>query len=454
MGEYDVHTVAERIQVRVSDDGLEAWVSLVSGPPGSVEDLRAALAAAGVTFGVDDTAFRPLEAALASRNPDPTERQVARGVPPVPPIPPRLSLEDPEGPVPGTLRSDGTLDFRERRSIVPVKNGEPVAQVKPALPGEPGRDVRGEPLEPEAPPALAIELGDGVIWREDDTLVAARDGARAYDPRGRLDVLEVHVHSGSVDPSSGNLDTSAHLEVTRDVTPHMQVRAGASIRIGGLVDDGRVHAGLAVQIVGGVIGRDGGRVRAGTDLRARHALGAQLRAGGRIEIERSVSASRLHAREVEVRGHALSDRIAAEQRIVVQEAGSRAGGPIELHAGVPLEPEDFDPTLCRVTTPARRAGRSRSADRRARARRDRGARKSRRPGLGARNGVEERIRWRVRQRALLETATIEIRGLAHAGCRLAIGSVRLVLEADTGPCTFRLDREQRRIVADDPETST
>ena len=448
MDEHEAHTIAQRIHVRVSDDGLEASVSLVSGPPGSLDDLRAALATEGITFGLDETAFRPVERALASRNADPTERCVARGKPPVAPVPPRLCLEDPEGPLPGTLRPDGTLDFRERRSIVPIKSGDPIARVLEAVPGEPGTDVRGEALAPEDTPEFAIELGDGVALQEDGSIVATRDGARAYDPMGRIDVSAVHVHNGSVDPKCGNLETKEHLEITRDLTPHMQVRAGGSIRIGGLVDDGQVHAGLAVEIVGGVLGREGGWVRAGTDLRARHALGARLRAGGRIEIARSVSASRLHAREVEIGGRALSDRIAAEHRIAVHQAGSPAGGPVEIHAGVPLEPEGIDPTLRRVATPDRRAGRRGSARRR----RDRGARKTGQRKLRNRDGVEDRIRWRLRQRELLSAASIEIRGFAHAGCRLAIGSVLHVLEADVGPCTFRLDRDQRRIVVDDPET--
>lgn len=454
MNEDDAPTTAERIRVRVSDDGLQACVSLLAGPPGSVDDLRAALSAAGVRFGIDDTAFRPIERALASRNPDPSERCVARGVPPTPPGPPRLCLEDPEGPLPGTLRPDGTLDFRERRSIVPIEAGDPVARIVEAVPGEPGTDVRGDVLAPEEPPAFAIELGDGVALQEDGWLVATRDGARAYDPRGRLDVADVHVHNGAVDPESGNLETKGHLEVTRDVTAHMQVRAGASIRIGGVVDDGQVEAVLAVEIAGGVIGRESGTVEAGTDLRARHALGARLRAGGRIEIARSVSASRIHARDVEIGGRALSDRIAAEQRIAVHQAGSPAGGPVELHVGVPLEPEGIDPTL-RSVTPAEQRGGGRGSSRRStRGRPDRGARKSRRTRLKNRDEIEDRIRWRLRQRELLAAASIEIRGFAYAGCRLAIGSVLHVLEDDTGPCTFRLDRELRRIVADDPEAST
>lgn len=451
MAEQEAETSAGRILVRVSDDALEAWVSLAAGPPGTTDDLRVALAESDVVFGIDPTAFRPLEAALASRNPDPTERRVARGVPAEPPVPPRLVLEDPEGPLPGLLRPDGSMDFRERRAIVPVKRGEAVARLTEAVPGSDGTNVRGEHLEPGPLPEFALELGEGVTMEPDGAIVALRDGARAYDPKGRLDVLEVHVHSASVDPTSGNLETPAHLEIARDVTMGMRARAGGSLRIGGLVDGGQVEADLSVEIVGGVIGREGGEVRAGTDLRARHVLGARLRAGGRIEIARSVSGSRLHAREVEIGGRALSDRIAAEERIAVQQAGSPAGGPIELHVAIPLEPEDFDPTRRGVTRDARRVRRRGGSPKNARKRRQRGARGINRAMPGAPDSVEERIRWRLHQRALQEAARIEIGSIAYAGCRLAIGSVRCVLDADTGPRTYRLDREQRCIVADDME---
>ncbi len=451
MAEQDAKTSAGRILVRMGDDDLEAWVSLAAGPPGGSADLRAALEAHGITFGVDATALRPIERALASRNADPTERRVALGLPAKPAIPRRLELEDPEGPLPGRLRPDGSMDFRERRSIVPVSTGDRVARLTEAVPGTPGTDVHGTPVEAEAATDVAIELGDGVTLEADGGIVATRDGARAYDPQGGLDVVEVHTHPGSVDPASGNLETPGHLEVARDVTAHMQVRAGASVRIGGLVDGGRVEAGLAVEIVGGVIGREDGAVRAGTDLRARHALGARLHAGGRIEIARSVSGSRLHGREVEIGGRALSERIAAEERILVQQAGSPAGGPIELHVGIPLEPEDFDPTDHPVVASAPRAGRRKRSGSSARSRRARGARDAGRENRATREEIDDRIRWRLRQRELLRGATIEIGTFAHAGCRLAIGSIRRVLDADTGPATYRLDEDQRRIVADESE---
>ena len=449
----------ERLEIRTTEDELEAWISVAQGPEGDESMVALALEDAGICDGIDDAILRRVEGAIERPTSGGTEWCIALGTPPKPPRPPHVVLEDPEAPIAGALREDGSMDFSERSWLVPVEPGQVIARLTPGTPGRPGTTVRGEEIDPPEPPEFELTLGDGVEWGENGEILATAAGARSWDPAGSIAVVDLHVHKGSVDAECGNLHTGADLQIERDVLASMKVRAGGKIRVGGAVDGGCVEAARSVEIVGGAFGRERGMIRAGGDLRVRHTLGIEIFARGRIEVARSLSTTKLHGREVEVNGRALSDRIDAEKRIRVNEAGSASGGPCVLRVGIPLEPENFDPTLrpAKVGAPrAQKRGRAKGRPDagRAKGRRDRGARGKKTAAGGAGDheltNVDIRIRWRQRQRELLTSARIEIGKLAHAGCRLHFGEVPLVLEQDVGPGTYRLDDDLRTIIVDDP----
>lgn len=438
----------DRIQIRVTEDGLEAWIAVAEGPAVDRAVLETRLEGARIRAGRDDEAIEGVARALELESAMLQERRIACGLAPRPGRPPVLQLHDPAGPVPGVMQDDGRLDFRERLLILPVAEGDVIGHIEPGRPGEPGWNVHGDPIEPPPVPDLDVKHGDGISIGEDGILRAERKGARTIDPDGRIDVVNLHVHPGHVDLASGNLRTDGSLEVARDVTAGMSVRADVDVRIRGAVDGGNISAGGSVEVAGGVFGREGGRVHAGGDLRVRHALGATLHARGLLTVARSVSTSNLVAREIEVDGRMLSNLAQAETRIRVQDAGSPAGGPCILRVAHPLEAKGspIDPMKDRPPAPAMHRSPRPIDDLRTRKKR---SGPGRRPRPGDRHDRLEllaRRDFRRRQRELQRSAVIEIRGIAHAGCRLDFGLAPLLLDRDTRAKSFRIDPETREIV--------
>lgn len=444
----------ERIQIRVSDDGLEAWAGIIEGPSAPDEASSGILARrldkASVRAGLDSEAIEGLARALAQPTKTLQDRCIARGRAPQPGAPAFVELRDPAGLQPGSIRPDGSLDFKERQLLLPLERGEQIGQVVPASSGKPGWDVHGDAIEPEPATDEAIRTGEGVEVDDSGRLWATRSGTRTISADGTIDVVDHHVHTAPVDLRSGNLATSGSLEVKRDVMPGMSVQSGFDLRIAGVVDGARIRAGGSIEIAGGAIGREGGSVVAGGDLQVRHALGIRLEARGRLRIVRSVSTSQLVAREIEVGGRMLSDWLQAESRVVLKDAGSPAGGPCLLRAAHPLEPPGPCPpsggaTALRSTRPeAHRNGtlRTRKGRRTARAR----------PHAEPRTAAEEleaRRAWRRRQRELQRIATIEIHGTAHAGCRIDLGVTPLVLESDVSKRRFRVDLDAGRVLEEE-----
>jgi uncharacterized protein (DUF342 family) len=440
----------ERLRIRIDEDGLAAHVAIGAGPALARAALDAALAAAGVVAGLDASALELAAGALAVESPALDDYCVAHGRAAQDPTSDVLVLAEPIGPTAGSLRPDESLDYRERRLIVPVTAGDELGRIVPGEPGEAGFDVRGKELLPMPAPPLAVAHGDGVVREETGILRATRTGARTVDKAGALDVVALHVHAAAVDLHSGNLDTDGSLEIARDVSDGMSVRAGVDLSIKGTVEAARIEAGGSIEIGGGVIGGEAGQVRARGNLKLRHALSARLFAGGTLEILRSVSTSELHAREISVGGALLGDRAFAESRITVRDAGSPAGGPCLLRVAHPFESipaETAEGPDARALARARlREGPDRLSARKARdTRKGRGERPSS-PG-GPELGLQRS--FRKRQRALQADARIEVQGTAHAGCRIDFGSRPLVLEEAVRAKVFRFDVERDEIVAEE-----
>ncbi len=439
-----------RIRVRIEDGALAAHVAVGAGPPLDRAALDAALAESGVVAGLDESALALVAGALAVESAALDDYCVARGRAAEDALPDVLALAEPIGPTAGSLREDASLDYRERRLIVPVTAGDTIGRIVPGEPGEPGFDVRGKALPPAPAPPVALAHGDGVVREDSGLLRAARTGARTVDKSGAIDVVALHVHAAAVDLHSGNLETDGSLEIARDVALGMHVRAGVDLAIKGTVEAARIEAGGSIEIGGGVIGGEPGVVRARGHLKLRHALSARLFAGGTIEVGRSVSTSELHAREIQIGGALLGDRAFAESRISVRDAGSPAGGPCLLRVAQPLELSD---ELKSADLGARERARALLKDGpdRLSARKARDTRKGRgeRPQQTSAPELGQQREFRKRQRALQADARIEIQGTAHTGCRIDFGSRPLVLDSPVRATVFRFDLERDEIVAEE-----
>ncbi|MFO0688161.1 MAG: FapA family protein [Myxococcota bacterium] len=446
-------SAALRLSLRLEDDALAAWLRVGEGTIGSRETLLDFLAGEGITAGLDGEALDRVVARLAVEADDDTEECIARGLPAQDATPDTLELVEPLGPLVGRFHEDGRVDFRERRLIVPVKSGERLGRIVPGHEGAPGFDVKGNTLPCRPAPPFVFRHGDGIQVDDDGQLVATRSGARSVDRQGRLDVVALHVHAGSVDLESGNLETEGSLEIKRDVASRMHVRAGVDLVVRGTVDAARVESGGSIEIGGGIIGGEGGLVRAGGDLSVGHVQSGRIFAAGTLSVARGVLNSELHAAEIAIGGAILGGRACAETSLVAREAGSPDGGSCQLIAAHPFGPGEDEAGIPRSSAAARESARAklRGGDASGRL----AARKSRdgRPGRGPRP-TEQRAAslvaqqgFRHRQRELQATARIVIQGTVHAGCRIDFGGRPLVLEKSARARCYRFDVESGRVVA-------
>ena len=280
----EIISLEEGYRLRVSPDGLEAWLE---APPGKELSPRVFYR------------FRSQLEDLGLRNfLDPPVREgsrliVARGQPPRHGEDGRIEflIDLSRGP---REVSPHRVDWREVNALVSVPAGTAVARVLPPTPGVPGLTVWGEPIPPKPGHKLRLRketsgvdeklrgleeelegvtgeegradlvLGPGLRYDPEKELILAEEGGFLEIQQRRLRIHPVYTLRGDVDWNTGNIHFHGRkLTVTGSVKRGFQVEVQGDLEIRGNVEDGvRIRTGGHLT-VGGIVKGAGTSVEAG-----------------------------------------------------------------------------------------------------------------------------------------------------------------------------------------------
>ncbi|WP_156410025.1 flagellar assembly protein A [Duganella sp. Root198D2] len=206
-------------------------------------------------------------------------------------------------------RADGTVDLTSFQNRFPqIKQGMRLLQKLPGVPGEPGRNIAGQPLAALAPNDVDLGrlAGEGtVIAREPDGefLVAAREGFLNVDPKSGQVALSDKIISreGVSGRTTGNLELMGAFEEFGDVQELRDVN-GSDITVHGDVF--------------GNINSSGGTIVLGRNLVGGRAINAK----GDIRIEGVASGATIQTAcgTVTITGRAESCVISAPRVVIAQ----------------------------------------------------------------------------------------------------------------------------------------
>lgn len=321
-----------RIEVRVSDDGMSAYLSLEKeyglGRDLGLEAVQEALKAAGVHFGID---MKALSAALAeARAGTPVaDRPVAFGKEPIPSGGWRINwITRLASGAAVTVRADGSADFKNQDRATIVAEGQPILELLAiGREGQEGTDVLGKPIKPPKDPQATDppEWDDSV--RAETTaegnkrLAAARSGELKFE-KNRLSVDPAWKINGDVGPATGNVRFPGPVATSGSVLTGYALVAGGDAFVAGAVEAALVSADGSVKIGEGVKGARKGTVRARKTIEASFAEQAQLMAVGDIVLKSS----------------ALLCLIKTNGKLVLQgDKGNLVGGQCRARMGVELQ---------------------------------------------------------------------------------------------------------------------
>ncbi|MFP4644954.1 MAG: flagellar assembly protein A, partial [Spirochaetales bacterium] len=134
-----------KVQVDVSDDGLEAWLVISAprkgGAPPSRKDIDRALAASGVDHGIDETAIRR----ALQRLPYHTPTVIARGTPAVHGVAERIAYQfNTDRLRPYLVMPYDRINLKELNFIEHCREEQLLAQLMPPVEPVDGKTVTGE----------------------------------------------------------------------------------------------------------------------------------------------------------------------------------------------------------------------------------------------------------------------------------------------------------------------
>jgi uncharacterized protein (DUF342 family) len=305
----------------VAPDEMEAGVVNLpriagSGAP-KKENLQALLAYCDITFGIDESAISGLSETDMNDGAS-VLTTVARGRAAIPAHSTEPVFHFAYDPQVGTVRSDGTIDFKQRNLFPAVAEHELLVECALPAHGEPGQTVRGKEIAVAPPTNVELAAGENVALETEQgvqRLRAETQGGASVktdenvDESGTLLSRQISVSvqpvsnvPGNVDYKTGHIDFQGNVIVGGSVASGFHVKATGDVAISGSVEPGgEVQAGGDVTVQQGISGSEskidaGGtvtakfvqdaRVSAAADVVvASYLRGAHTQAGGSVHVE-------------------------------------------------------------------------------------------------------------------------------------------------------------------------
>ncbi len=229
------------------------------------------------------------------------------------------------------------VDFRDRGRIPVVEKGTPMAVLTPAQPGNPGRDVRGNLVQPPAVRLLKLKKGRGIVLEQDDMVAVAAVRGMAHRPEvDTFEVQEILVIKGDVDFQVGHVDFPGVVRVAGSVLPDFRVRAH-TLEVEILETGSEVEVVADITVRGGIMGAI---VQAGGKVTARYVSQSQVIAGGDVVVENEIVGSEVDSKGklglTASEGRIVDSKISAIRGVSVAKILS-SGSPTIIRIGVSAE---------------------------------------------------------------------------------------------------------------------
>ncbi|MFT5365860.1 MAG: hypothetical protein ACI8V2_000802 [Candidatus Latescibacterota bacterium] len=287
-----------------------------------------------------------LEKALERKTTKPRIIRVLKGKEPVPSVGPRVDLQVALGRIPGRIREDGSIDFRDINHTPVVADGDLVAIFHPAVPGVCGRSVfgveipSGESKSTELPPiandTIRVEQesnGQIMYYSQSEGTLSFENGNISISPELKI--------VGDVNYATGNLDFNGNISISGSVLSDFSVKCKGNLLLGGIVENGaQVSVGGSIT-VRGILGKDT-RVFAGEDITVQFVQDAYVECNNCVVGSFLLNAKVQAGNDITIMGRGknscvLGGQIVAKRKVICQSLGNALGASPKVAVGLDLD---------------------------------------------------------------------------------------------------------------------
>ena len=323
----------DMIRLKVSDDQLQADIFVEPAYRDQVtpRHIIQRLNSAGITFGIAETAA--IESYLQSKKKSEEPLIAAKGRPSLPGNPTEIRYAyEPNALKVGTVREDGSIDWKNRGKLPQVKTGEILAEIVPATEGSAGMDVFGKEIQPPETSSEKIKCGKGVEISDDGLQCLAKSsGLVSVSEDLTFSIIETLVIEGDVGMKTGHVDFNGHVEVSGSVSGGYRVNC-RSLRADD-VREAEISAAGDIVVMSGIYNSE---IKCKGCLRASHIHHSKIRTGGDILVEKEIMDSEVECsgKCVMNEGTLIHSEIKTRNGITAKNIGTKGSKPCTLVVGV------------------------------------------------------------------------------------------------------------------------
>ena len=321
------------IVVNISEDEMKAFI--YATPPGaggadlSADTIIAFLKNNRVIAGIDEERIRQFQDSPVYRE----EYLVAEGIQPEKGENAKsvYNFETDNTQVRLQETRTGQINFKELNLIQNVVEGQPLAQKIPAQRGKAGKTVTGKYLEAANGKDIPMPLGKNTKVGPDELTIIAETNGQVLLVKNKITVQEIYVVEGDVSIKTGNITFLGSVFVNGNVDDGFIVKASGNIEVKGTVGKAELDTEGDIIVSQGIVGKDGGAIRAGKSIWAKFIQNTKIvESGDMIIVSDGIVNSNVMAnRKIICRGKRadiIGGNLSASESISARNLGSASGG--------------------------------------------------------------------------------------------------------------------------------
>lgn len=329
-----------RLEVYLSEDSMQAFAKMSPPKNGGktlrTEDIEKHLQDAGVIHGIKHDVIEDIVIKQLFF----TQSLIAEGTPPTASKNGEIQLKFQSHGKPSPEEdAHGKVDYKNIGVIQTVAKGDLLAVRTQSQPGTPGKSVLGGEIP--SPPGLLPPWKLGVhcyLSEDENSLYAEIEGRPVIDRDGSIRVDEVCLLE-NVDYSTGNVDFPGTIIVEGRIADDFRLKTKGSLIIKKSIGRVFLHAEGDIVLSGGVMGRSGGLIESESDIYAKFAEQANLKAGKSIFItEASMHSNLVAGKDILLeggRGELIGGEAIAGGSILANKIGAVVETKTSLLIGIP-----------------------------------------------------------------------------------------------------------------------
>lgn len=328
------------IVVEIAKNKMEASMEIIPSRKGTrpaLNDIKVALAAKGVVFGLDESQIEialdhPKKPVVVARGKAPEDGVNAK-------IQHAIDFSKAGKP---KEELDGRVNFHDLNLVYNVRAEDVIAEKIPKTDGVPGSTVTGEALPAKPGKDIPSPAGKNTYVDEEGMIRASIDGQMQI-VNGKMTISPVFEVKEDVDVSTGSITFVGSVVVRGSVQMGFSIKAEGDIEINGTAS-GATLEGNNILVKNGIQGMQRGYIRAKGNVTTKYIENATVTAQDTVNVAEAILHSNVSAgKKVVVQGKRaviVGGTVRAGEEILSRFVGSHLATPTVLEVGVNPELRD------------------------------------------------------------------------------------------------------------------